>query len=92
MFGILTMILLIYWSLDLLFARKYTVWTWLSCFGLIAGFSGIISRRHSVGGMHSPGLLFAFILLIVSCVVVVLKLFSLCMCRPNPPSPRFSRV
>jgi hypothetical protein len=55
--AILSGILLIYWSMELLFLRKYFVWTWLSCFVLILAFSAIISRH----GVNSAATLFFII-------------------------------
>jgi len=90
--SVLSAVLVIYWATELLFKREYFVWTWLPAFSLIILFSGVIARNHSIGGINAPGVFFVFILLIVTGVVIVLKLASLCFCRPKSPERRFSRI
>jgi len=90
--SLLSALLLIYWNMDLLTKREYFVWTWFSCFTLVVAFTAIIDRNNSFGGPRKPGLFFAFILLIISVFVIVLKAFTLCLCPPRYYNPRFSRV
>jgi hypothetical protein len=90
--AILTVVLLVYWVIDLSLARSYMSWTWFADFGAIVFFASIIQRQHSVGGVHHPGLLFAFVLLIVSGLVVVLKSMILCCKSSMSKKIRFSRV
>jgi len=89
---VLTVILLMYWHMELLVKREYFVWTHLPDILLIVAFSSIIARHHSIGGHHKPGLFFAFILLIVSTAMGLVKFFSRCLCPPKSNDPGFSRV
>jgi len=89
--SILSLLLLMYWNLDLLVKREYFVWTWSTYIALIVAFSAIIDRYNYIGGMYRPGLFFAFILLIVSIVGLLIKAFTLCLCPPKCEH-RFSRV
>jgi len=90
--AILSVVLILYWHMDLLVKREYFVHTWAPSVVLIVTFSVIISRNHSIGGEHKPGLLFVFILLIISAFMTLIKLISLCLCPPKHYYPRFSRV
>jgi hypothetical protein len=91
--AIFTGLMLILWSIAILFKREYFVWTWLPSASLIVVFIGMIHKHHSIGGIHAPGLLFAFILLIVTCVMLLIKLVTLCLCHPkNNNNPRFSKI
>jgi len=90
--GILSVILVIHWAFELLFKRKYYVWTWLPSFALVVFFTAIIMKHRSVGGLHTPGLFFAFILLIVAGIAIIIKSCGICLCYPKTPSPRFSRI
>jgi hypothetical protein len=90
--SVLSLVLLIYWSMCILMKREYFVWTWLPSFALITAIIATLCRHHSVGGLHAPGLFFAFILLLVSGVMTLLHFLTVCLCRPKSPSPRFSRV
>jgi hypothetical protein len=90
--SVLSLILLIYWNIDLMAKRSYFVWTWLPWFALIAGLIAILDRYNSFGSERRPGLFFAFILLVVSGFMLMMKFFSLLLCPPRYDSPRFSRV
>jgi len=90
--AILSAMLLIFWSISLLFKRECFVWTWLPSLSLLAVFIAIV-KRHSMGSMHEPGTLFAFVLLIVTGVMILLKLVTLCLCHPKyNNNPRFSPI
>jgi len=89
---IFSLILLLFWHSEHLHKREYFVWTWLPLMGLIVALSAMIDRYGSVGGVHRPGLFFAFILLIISLVTLILKVFTTCICPPRVENPRFSRV
>jgi hypothetical protein len=90
--AILSMVLMMYWAMSILFKREYFVWTWLPSLSLIVFFIGMIARHHSMGGLHEPGLLFGFVLLIVTGVMILIKLVTLCLCHPKYNNPRFSRI
>jgi hypothetical protein len=90
--AVLTVVLLMYWAMCILLKRDYFVWTWLPSFALITALIAIMCKRHSIGGLHAPGVFFAFILLLVSGAMTLLQFLSVCLCRPKSPSPRFSRV
>jgi len=90
--SVLSLLLLIYWNMELLMKREYFTCTWLPDIALILAFSAIIDRYNYIGGMHRPGLFYVFILLIVSIVSILLKFFTLCLCPPKNDNPRFSRV
>jgi len=90
--SILSVLLFMYWHAEHHYKRLYLSCTWLPYLALIVAFSGMISRYHSMGGMHRPGLLFAFILLIITIINYFIKLFTTCMCPSKVENPRFSRV
>jgi hypothetical protein len=78
--------------MDLLFAREYFVWTWSPYIALVVFCIEIIAKHHSIGGLHAPGIFFAFILLIVTGITIFLKSCGLCLCYPKSSIPRFSRI
>jgi len=90
--SVLSVVLLIYWHMDLLILRKYFVYSYLPLIALVVAFSAIIVRYHSMGGRDRPGICFAFVLLIVSSFMLLLKVLSLCMCPPRCDDRRFSQI
>lgn len=90
--SLLTVVLLIYWSMDTCFIGKYMVWTWTPPLALIFCFAAIIINHHQIGNKHKPALLFTFVLLIATIFFFVVKIFSLCLRNSRQPNPRFSRV
>lgn len=90
--SVLALLLLMYAFMDVVTLRKYFVYTWSPCIALIVAFSAILARNHSIGGHNRGGLTFVFILLISVVAVTMLRLVSLCCCRPKYENPRFSRV
>jgi len=81
--SLLTAALIIFWHFDIFITREYFVHTWLAGAVLIVTFSSIISKHHSIGSRHSPGLFFVFILLIVSSFLGMVKILSCCCCPPK---------
>lgn len=90
--GIFTFTLLILWMLDLLFLRKFTVWTWLPSIALVIVLGGVVMHHNSIGGRHAPGLFFAFLLTVVSFIFLLVKGCTLSLCYPKSANPRFSRI
>jgi len=90
--SILSVVLIMYWHAEHYHKRLYLSCTWLPYLALIVAFSGMIDRYHSIGGMHRPALLFAFILLIVTIINYFIKLLTTCMCPSKVENPRFSLV
>lgn len=90
--AVLSVVLLIYWFVELILQRQFFVYTWLTAISLILSFGAIIQRYHSIGDANHPGLFFAFILLIVSGAMMLFKFLTLCCCPPKYDNPRFSHI
>lgn len=89
--AIFTVFLMLYWIVD--FCSKTSCsHTWLSYLAIIYVFGAIITKHNSIGNVHSPGLLFSFILLILSIIMLFVKTCLVCCCYPKSANPSFSLV
>jgi len=89
---VLSIILLMYWMLSCFIKRDWFVWTWLPTISVIVACLAVLIKRDTVGGTHAPAVLFVFVLMIVSAIVLAFRFITLCLCPPKFSDARFSRV
>jgi len=90
--AVLSVILLIYWMICSFVKRDWFIWTWLPTISVFFAGLAVLLQQHTIGGRHAPAVLFVFVLMLVSAVVLVFRFFSLCCCPPKFSNHRFSRV
>jgi len=89
---VLSIILLMYWMLSCFIKRDWFVWTWLPTISVIVACLAVLIKRDTIGGTHAPAVLFVFVLMIVSAIVLAFRFITLCLCPPKFSDARFSRV